>query len=274
MISQAGEMEYNPKLKISNLLIVALGGVIAISATVSYIGGNSFVVKNATPPTLSANAKIDSLKLLVAEQKTLAESYRNTTWKNIITQDAAKGLNKAQDEQTRLNILISKEQLKDDSALNAALLEHDNKTINFGYVMGGVAVFADIVLLFVLFTISRLESEVAAVSTELLGGAVFRQLTPEYAGQATANLSAAQSISAVYPVAGQAPTTAQYGDQTPDDARRYPTPEENKAAPVGSVLFCPVDGVEFVKTVHNKKFCCTDCKRDYANNTGRVLIAV
>ncbi len=288
LITATAKAHNTPGKKIDNVIILSLACLLIASSTISYIGGNKLIVENATPPQQEASPKIDSLKNLVAQEKDLAESYQATTWKGRITRQANKGLLKAQDEQSRLNAMITKEDEAAGIVYASTLSKFNNKTVNFGIILGLLAIFSDFGLILMLFKVMEKRFEIARVSIgnertptlsyythseDRRAAAIKHHKTP--GGAITASYPTAENDGEAAPTFDGdngsrydgAPTAEPDGEGTAQPRRR-PTAEENKAQPAGSLLTCPnekcINGWKTYKKIpHNKTFCCAGCKKQY-----------
>lgn len=165
LINEAGK-RYFPTERIPSLLIIGALILMICSMTGSYIGGNKLVTENASLPPKEVNPKIDSLKAQLAHELTVSESFRKTTWKGKITRAATKGMNASRTEQNRLNAKIDELEKADDEAYATLLSQHNSKTMNFGIVLGIIAIIADAALFFLLWTVKKMRYEIALLAVK------------------------------------------------------------------------------------------------------------
>lgn len=165
LISEAGK-RYFPTEKLPGLLLSGVAVLMLASMAASYIGGNKLVTENASLPPKEVNPQIDSLKAQLAHEMTVSESFRKTTWKGKITRAATKGMNASRAEQNRLNAKIDELEAQDVAAYQELLVGHNSKTMNFGIVLGIIAILADAALFFLLWTVKKLRYEIALLAVK------------------------------------------------------------------------------------------------------------
>lgn len=129
--------------------------VYSISMLTSYEGGRRLVLENSTPPTLSANSAISTLENKLATIRESITKQQNTTWKGVITVDANRNLKKLYPIQSNLEAEIAELRAEDRSLQSKSDAKHNSKTLNFGYVLGSIAILADLVLLLLFSSIYR-----------------------------------------------------------------------------------------------------------------------
>jgi len=142
-------------------LIIAIG----VSMASSYEGGKQLVLENSTAPTLSASSAITGLEGKLADVKESIKKQQGTTWKGVITVDANKNLKRLYPIQAALESEIAQYRAEDKLKQNASTLKHNHKTMNFGYVLGVLAILADVVLFLLMRSIYKLKANLFKVLT-------------------------------------------------------------------------------------------------------------
>lgn len=145
-------------------LIVGLVIVHAISGISSYLGGEKGVIMTSTPPALVQNAKLPELQQRLAEINKSIAKQESTTWKGVITVDANRNLKKLYPTQQAIMSQISQIESEDQSKHKDQLSAHESKTMNFGIVLGIVALLCDAVLFLMYRSIYRIKSAMAKLA--------------------------------------------------------------------------------------------------------------
>ena len=148
------------KKAVSPFMPIAIAVLILISMTVSFFGGDKLVHATANPPEMAINPEIATIRQQIEDKRNTIAGLRKTTWKGKITRDAVKGINANEAVINSLLARIDKLENQDMEAYSPIKQEFDSKIINFGFVLGGIAVIADVALLYMLWTIKRLKYEV------------------------------------------------------------------------------------------------------------------
>lgn len=293
LIGEAGK-RYFPTEKLPGGLLAGIAVLMLCSMVASYIGGNKLVTENAHTPPMEVNPQIDSLKAQLAQELTVSESFRKTTWKGKITRGATQGMNESRKEQTRLNAKIDELESLDNMAYQTVLSGHTSKISNFGIVLGIVAILADVALFFLLWTVKRLRYEIALLAFKAAQAAKREREEAEAQARKEAQQAAAQQ-SQPPPYQGQQPPGANYNLQNNNQPTLYnqqrqligfkapthqgqplppPPPQPNamrnnespnamrkeREKANGKLKGCVNCGKEFEARTTWHKYCCEECK--------------
>lgn len=146
----------------SVFLLVIAGGISMVS---SYEGGRQLVLENSKPPTLSANPQIATLEDKLSDVKQSIIKQQNTTWKGVITVDANRNLKRLYPIQEQIESELSVLRAADREAQSLSDAKHNTRTVNFGYVLGIIAVLADLVLLLIIRAIYQTKANLYKLLT-------------------------------------------------------------------------------------------------------------
>lgn len=152
--------DYFYKNNLSPFLPLSIAVLILISMTVSFFGGNKLVHATAKAPKMEVNPEIAKIRQQIADKRKTIVGLRKTIWKGKITRDAVKGINANEAVINSLLARIDKLENQDLSSYAPIEKEFNAKIINFGYILGCIAVMADIALLFILWAIKKLKHDV------------------------------------------------------------------------------------------------------------------
>jgi hypothetical protein len=231
-----------------------------ISMTVSFIGGNKLVTETAQPPEKVVNPKIDSLNTLLAGELATIESLRKTTWKGKITRDANRGINQSKTIQSALLAQISELEAHDNDVHEAELADNTNKVQYFGYVLGSIAILADLLLFLVLWTVKKLKHEIVLLNIPTP--------TPSASTRKTQPTSMGFSQNSIQPTQSAPGRTMMGFNKIPrnDHAMR----DTNE--PTKKIKVCLHCGNDFEMKTTWQKYCSEDCRKTaYEIRTGKKL---
>lgn len=265
LILIAGAVEYGKRVtlreigkgyflndKLNILFTVGLVILVTVSCYVSYQGGNKLIVENDNGAELVHNPKIDSLNNLLAAELETIKRLQNTTWKGVITRSANKGINESKKIQSVILSQINALEEKDEK-INAGLqAKHESKITNMGYLTGGAAILADLVLIVLLLYIEKLKADIIHLHTP-----------PKAQKQYKAPQAAQIGFSRNKALQNEIPT-----DTVPERPtmgfKKQPTDTHGHRGTVVKAD-CKNCMSEFIRTVPHKVFCSTKCRHEYHN---------
>lgn len=135
--------------------------LLAISAGISYSGGEKIPALATPPPAKVINPEIEELDLQIASIDASILKQESTTWQGAITRQANKNI--AEWNQQRA-VLVARKislQAQDDFAHEEVLAKFNTGIKNYGYITGGVAAFSDLLIFLILFNYVKFRHQVA-----------------------------------------------------------------------------------------------------------------
>lgn len=261
LISETGKTYFLTE-KLPGGLFSGVIVLMIVSMTVSFMGGQKLVTTTATPPAKVVNPKIDSLNNLLRAELNTIEKLKQTTWKGRIVENAQLGLLNSQKVQSSLLAQISEIERSDNDAHEIKLAESANKIQNFGFVLGGVAVLADLVLFFLLWTVKKLKHEIVLLNVPITNTRT-NVSTPQTQTIGFSHNSTPQT----QPVTpGRTLMGFKQGTRTPL------TEEVEYRQPTKKIMVCLHCGKDFIKNVPHHKYCSERCRKAaWEEKTGKKL---
>lgn len=245
--------------KIPSGLFAGVVVLVLVSMTISFIGGNKLVTETAKDPEKINNPKVDSLNAMLQTEIATIERLKKTTWKGRIVENAQLGLLNSQKIQSSLLDQIAELEAADNDVYQKVLADSTNKVENFGYVLGSVAVLADFLLFFLLWTIKKLKHEIVLLNVSIpTPSATIRTTQP--ASMGFSQNHAPQATPAMRPVMGF--------KQSPRNEHAM----RDNASPTKKIKVCKHCGNDFEMRTTWQKYCSEDCRKDaYEARTGKKL---
>lgn len=137
--------------------IIFLIVCVAASIYSSYRGGNEIVKQNAVAPTLPVPGEILQIQDRLNGMADDIARQKATTWKGRITVDANRNLKTLYNTQALLSSQLADLQTAYRAKQEKLQAQHEVIKMNGGIVLGSICIFADIVLIFLLASIERIQ---------------------------------------------------------------------------------------------------------------------
>lgn len=133
--------------------------IICVAASIysSYRGGNEIVKQNAVPPTLPVPVEILQIQDRLNGMADDITKQKATTWKGRITVDANRNLKTLYNTQSILSSQLAELQASYRAKQEKIEAQHEVIKMNGGIVLGSICIFADVVLIFLLASIERIQ---------------------------------------------------------------------------------------------------------------------